>query len=265
VLFPGLSTTSNGTPGYTLLTTPLAGYSIFPDDLAPASVTSVASTVGNNSVGTVRMYKQGVTLTVNLQNYGGGIFNSGAYVSIDSSRCGVQKATIGAGNSSATFTTCDYATGMTVPLVPNVLGQVPLFDKYYVTAWSKNGTNNWSPGYAVTVPSAYPTTMTQTVNAQFVSATYPTTKDILVTVKKGGSADANARVEVTGTPTGLPSPLYLYGTTNGSGQVTITVPVVAASTTFTVNAMDTSNAKGSGTVSLSTASSSTTSLTVNIS
>jgi type II secretory pathway pseudopilin PulG len=264
VLFPALNTTAGGTPVYTLATT-LSGYNVFPDDISPGSPSSVSSIVGNNSTGTIRMYKSGVSLTVNVQANGGGAFNSGAYVSIDSSRCGVQQATINAGSSSATFTTCDYANGKTVPLVPNVLGQVPLFDKYYVTAWAKNGTGNWSPGYAVTVPSAYPTTMTQTVNAQFVGATYGTTKNILVTVKKSGSNDSNARVEVTGTPTGLGSPLYLYGTTNGSGQVTITVPVVSTSTTFTVNANDMSVTKGSGTVSLSTGSSSTTNLTVNIS
>jgi hypothetical protein len=104
-----------------------------------------------------------------------------------------------------------------VPLPPNVLGQVPLDDKYYVTAWATNGSGNWSAGVPVTVPSNYPATLTQSVNVQFVSTAYSTTKAILVTVTKGGSADANARVEVTGTPTGLSPGIHLYGTTNGSG------------------------------------------------
>ena len=263
VVFPALTSSSTSLPVFTLVST-LSGYAVFPDDISPGAPSSIPSTPGLISTGTIRMYLP-TTLTVNVQSNGGGVFNSGAYVSLDSSRCGVQQATIPAGSSSITFTTCDYANGKTVPLVPNVLGQVPLDDKYYVTAWAKNGTGNWSPGTAVTVPSAYPTTLSQTVNVQFVGATYATTKGILVTVKKAGAADANARVEVTGTPTGLGTPLYLYGTTNSSGQVTITVPVVSTSTTFTVNANDMGVTKGSGTVSLSTASGTTTSLTVNIS
>ena len=57
VLFPALSTTASGTPGYTLATI-LAGYNVFPDDISPGSASSVASTVGNNSTSTIRMYKR---------------------------------------------------------------------------------------------------------------------------------------------------------------------------------------------------------------
>ena len=262
VLFPALSTTASGTPGYTLVTTPLAGYSIFPDDLAPGSVTSVASTVGNNSVGTVRMYKQGVSLTVNVQSSAGAAWTTGATVSLDSSRCGVQTVSIPNGQSSTTFTTCNYATGApySVPLVPNVLGQVPLFDKYYVTAWSTTG-NYWSAGAPVTVPSNYPTTLTQSVNVKFNATAAGQTKVINVTVKKGGSADANSRVELTGGPFGV----YLYGTTNGSGVASFTVPVNGTGTTFTANAMNTSGAKGSATTAaISTSTTSPIALTVNI-
>jgi type II secretory pathway pseudopilin PulG len=267
VLFPGLSTTSGGTPGYTILTTPLTGYSMYPDDLAPAPVTAVASTVGNNSTATVRMYKQGISLTVTVQTSAGAAFTSGATVSLDSSRCGVQTVSIPSGQSSATFTTCNYATGASysVPLVPNVLGQVPLFDKYYVTAWSTAGTCSggcWSAGTPVTVPSNYPTTLTQSLNVKFSSTTYSTTKVINVTVKKGGSADANARVELTGGPPGV----YLYATTNGSGVASFTVPVSATGFTFTANAMDTSLAKGSATTaSITTSTTSPIALTDNIS
>ena len=60
--------------------------------LAPASVTSVASTPALNSIGTIRMYKQGISLTVNVQNSAGAAWTTGATVSLDSSRCGVQTA-----------------------------------------------------------------------------------------------------------------------------------------------------------------------------
>ena len=225
-------------------------------------MTSVASTVGNNSVGTVRMYKQGVSLTVNVQSSAGAAWTTGATVSLDSSRCGVQTVSIPNGQSSTTFTTCNYATGApySVPLVPNVLGQVPLFDKYYVTAWSTTG-NYWSAGAPVTVPSNYPTTLTQSVNVKFNATAAGQTKVINVTVKKGGSADANSRVELTGGPFGV----YLYGTTNGSGVASFTVPVNGTGTTFTANAMNTSGAKGSATTAaISTSTTSPIALTVNI-
>jgi hypothetical protein len=262
VLFPGLSTTANGTPGYTLLTTPLAGYSIFPDDLSPGPVTSVASTVGNNSVGTVRMYKQGVSLTVNVQSSAGAAWTTGATVSLDSSRCGVATVSIPTGQSSATFTTCQYATSKTAQLVPNVLGQVPLFDKYYVTAWSTTG-NFWSAGVPVTVPSNYPTTLTQSLNVKFNATAAGQTKVVNVTVRKGGSNDANARVELTGGPFGV----YVYGTTDVNGVASFTVPVQGSTgVTFTANAMDTSGAKGSATtIAISTSTTSPVAQTVTVS
>jgi len=262
VLFPALDSSSNSLPAYTLATT-LSGYKVFPDDISPGSASSIPSTPGLSSTGILRMYLP-TSLTVNVQSSSGAPYTSGATVSLDSSRCGVQTQTISSPQSSVTFTTCQYANGQTVSLPPNVLGQTPLFNQYYVTAWSNSG-GNWSPGTAVTVPSNYPTTLTQSVNVKFSSTTFSTTKQIKVTVTKGGNADGNARVEVTGDPTGLSSPVYLYGVTNSSGQVTITVPVVSASTTFTVNANDMGVTKGSNTVSLSTGSSATTNVSVAIS
>ena len=66
----------------------------------------------------------------------------------------------------------------------------------------------------MTVPSSYPTTLTQSVNVKFDATAAGQTKVMDVTVKKGGTADANSRVELTGGPFGV----YLYGTTNGSGR-----------------------------------------------
>ena len=142
-----------------------------------------------------------------------------------------------------------------------MLGQVPLFDKYYVTAWSTTG-NFWSAGAPVTVPSNYPTTLTQSVNVKFNATAAGQTKVINVTVKKGGSNDTNARVELTGGPFGV----YVYGTTNSLGVASFTVPVNGTGATFTANAMDTSVAKGSASVTnVSTSTTSPIALTVTIS
>jgi len=261
VLFPALNSAAGGTPVYTLATT-LSGYNVFPDDISPGAASSIPSTPALNSNGTIRMYK-GTSLTVNVQNSSGTPWTTGATVSLDSSRCGVATLSIPNGQSSATFTTCNYATGASylVPLPPNVLGQSPLFDKYYVTAWSTTG-NYWSAGTPVTVPSNYPTTLTQTLTVKYNATAAGQTKVINVTVKKGGSADANSRVELTGGPFGV----YLYGTTNGSGVASFTVPVNGTGVTFTANAMNTSGAKGSATTAaISTSTSSPIALTVNIS
>lgn len=259
VLFPALSTTAGGTPRYTLVST-LSGYSVYPDDLSPAAASSVASTVGVNSTATIRMYLP-TSLTVNLQDKNGNPWTSGAStVTLDSSRCGKQTISLGSGVSSTTITTCDTWNGKNVNLPPNVSGQTPLFDKYYVTI---NSGSNWgaTASSGVLVPSNYPTTLTQSVNVKMSATTYSSTKSFTVTVKKGGSNDAQARVEVTGGPASI----YLYGVTNGSGQVTFTVPVTSTASTYTVNANDMGVQKGSATTSCTTSSCSPSSVTVNIS
>ena len=261
VLFPALDPATNGlgTPLYTLLST-FSGYSVFPDDISPGAASSVASTPGLNSISTIKMYK-GTSLTVNVQSSAGAAWTTGATVSLDSSRCGVQTLSIPSGQSSATFTTCQYATGKTVPLPPNVAGMTPAFASYYVTAWSTTG-NFWSAGAPVTVPSNYPTTLTQSVNVKFNATAAGQTKVINVTVMKGGSSDANARVEVTGGPFGV----YVYGTTNGSGVASVTVPVNGTGYVFTANAMDTAGAKGTApTASISTSTTSPIAVTVTVS
>ncbi len=266
VLFPALDSSSNATLVYTLATT-LSGYSVFPDDISPGSPSSIPPTAQLNSTGTIRMYK-GTSLTVNLQTSAGAAYTSGATISLDSSRCGMSTVSIPSGQSSVTITTCNPNSAGLVPLPPNLLGQTIPFTSYYVTAWSNSG-GFWSPGTAVTVPSNYPTTLTQSVTVKFSSTTFSTTKQIKVTVTKSGSNDTNARVEVFGQPTGLSGPVEVFGTTNASGQVTVTVPVVSASTTFGIRANDLGVQQQSSspapTVSLTTGSSATTSITVPIS
>jgi type II secretory pathway pseudopilin PulG len=255
--FPALSSSAIIPPPNYSLATVFSPYLIFPDDISPGPASLIPATPGLSSTTTMRMYQPGVSLVVNVQTNTGTAYTGGATISLDSSRCGLQTVSIASGSSSTTITNCNYATGKNVPLVPNVTGQTPLFDKYFVTAWSNSG-SFWgaTPSTGVTVPSAYPTTMTQTVNVKFSATTYPTTKSVTVTVTKSGvGVDSNARVEITGGPVGV-TPIYLYGTTNGSGQATFTIPVTSAAATFTVNANDMGTAKGTTTFSATTGTSS---------
>lgn len=251
--FPALQSDSAIPPPNFTLATTLSGYSVYPDDITGIAGV-IPATPGLASVDTIQMYKNGVSLTVNVQDKNGAAFTGGATISLDSSRCGLQTLSIPSGSSSATITTCTYATGKTVSLVPNIPSQTPvLFDKYFVTAWSNSG-GNWgaTPSTGVAVPSAYPTTLSQSVNVKFSATTYSTTKTVTVTVKKAGVADPNARVEVSSGPASV----YLFGTTNSSGQVTLTIPVTSTATTYTVNANDGGVYKGTGTFSASTTSTS---------
>ena len=261
VLFPGLSTTTGGTPGYTLTST-LTGYAVFPDDLSPGTPSAISSVTSNNTTATIRMYKP-VTLVVNIQDKNGNPWTSGATtVTLDSSRCGKQSISVPSGTSSTTITTCDTWNGKNVSLPPNVSGQSPVFDKYFVTT---NSGSNWgaTSSSGVAVPSGYPTTLTQIVNVKFSATTYSSTKSVTVTVKKSGTADQFARVEFSGGPASI----YLYGVTNSSGQVTFTVPVTSTASTYsaTANEMGVWKAASPVTTSCTTTSCSPSSITVNIS
>jgi hypothetical protein len=156
------------------------------------------------------------------------------------------------------FTDCLYAPGKLVNLIPNVLGQTPAFDDYFVTVWAGSTPNTtWgaTASTGVLVPSNYPTTLTSSVNVKFNSTPAYATKPVTVTVKKGTLADTNARVELTGGAV----PVYMFGTVNGSGQVTFNVPVTSSTLTYTVNAMDGpgGNLKGSTTFTANNLSSPT--------
>jgi len=81
------------------------------------------------------------------------------------------------------------------------------------------------------------------VTLKFPVTTYSATRTINVTVTKSGSADSNARVELTGGAPGV----YLYGTTNSSGVASFTVPVTSTGYTFKATANDMGTASGTAT------------------
>jgi prepilin-type N-terminal cleavage/methylation domain-containing protein len=245
VLFPALD--GDSTTNYTVATT-LAGYSVFPDDLPPQTPEQITATPGLSSTATIRLY-QGASLTVNVQNSAGAPYTSGATISVASSRCGVATLSIPSGSSSATVSTCQWASGKSTPLPPNVLGQTPAFTTYGATAWTAGGLFGATGGIAV--PSNYPLTLSQTMTVKLGASTY-TTKTLNVTVTRSGQKDSNARVVVTGGPASV----NLYGTTNGSGVATFTIPVTSTASTYTASSNDMGAASGTSTFSASTATSS---------
>lgn len=258
VLFPALDSSANQPPPNYTLAAAMTGYNVFPDDLPPMAPEQVGAAPGANSTATIRMYLP-TSVTVNVQASNGTPYTSGATVSLQSSRCGVTSVSIPSGQSSTTITSCAWATGKTIPLVPNILGQTPVFDKYGATAWSSSG-GFWGGATPFTVPSNYPSTLTQTATVKFGATAY-TTKTLKVTVTKAGNADTNARVNITNATLGL----YLYGTTDSNGQVSLTIPVTAASNTYTISANDQGATSGTTSVSASTGSTSPISSTVAIS
>lgn len=257
VLFPALDSSSANPPPAYLLATTLTGYAVFPDDLPPSLPESIPASPGLVSSGTIRMYLP-VSLTVSVLASTGAPYTGGATVSVDSSRCGVATVSIPAGQSSTTVTSCQYTSGKTVPLVPTVLGQVPSFDGYAASAWTAAGL--WGGSAPVTVPAAYPTNLAQSVAVTLSAAPYAT-KQVKVTVTRGGRADTNARVEISGGPAGV----HLFATTDATGAATLAVPVTAAASTYTAAANDMGAASGTATFSASTGSSSPIPVTMAIS
>ena len=122
VLFPALdSSPVQPPPDYTVAAT-MTGYNVFPDDLPPMAPEQLGASPGANSTATIRMYLP-TSVTINVQASNGTPYTGGATVSLQSSRCGVTSVSIPSGQSSTTITTCAWATGKTIPLVPNLLGQ----------------------------------------------------------------------------------------------------------------------------------------------
>jgi hypothetical protein len=248
VQFPALNSDTTAPIANFTLSPTLSPYALYPDDMSPDTSVLVPATPGLVSTDTTRMYKA-ATLTVNVLGTNGLPYTSGAKISVDSSRCGQQTVTIPVNSSSTVVTQCNWA-GSTIPLIPNIPGMTPPFDRYFVTAWN-TANSSWgaTSSGGILVPSAYPTTLTQTANVQLTNTTY-TAKTVNVTVKKSGVTQTNARVEVTGGQAGV----YLYGITNSSGVATFTVPTTGSTYTFTVNANDKTGAKGIATFSSSTTS-----------
>ena len=214
VLFPALDSSPVHPPPDYMVAATMTGYNVFPDDLPPMAPEQLGASPGANSTATIRMYLP-TSVTINVQASNGAPYTGGATVSLQSSRCGVTSVSIPSGQSSTTITTCAWATGKTNstrPEPPRTDAALRQVQRHGVVAISGGF---WGGATPFTVPSNYPTTLSQTATVRFAATAY-TTKTVKVTVTKGGSADTNARVNVTGAALGV----YLYGTTDSNGQVT---------------------------------------------
>ncbi|MBX5474942.1 MAG: hypothetical protein IRZ20_08015, partial [Thermoleophilia bacterium] len=222
VLFPALTAAAGGSV-YDV-TASLAGYSTFPQDLptwAPGHVTLTPGQVDGPKQ--IRLYRNGISLTVNLVDASGSPFTGGAAVYVGSPVCG-QVASVPAGASSTTIASVvlgnAYANVGTIPIPPMTF-----------TVSAQSGSKLSAP-QQVTVPRSYPSDLTQAVTLALPSSGAGSMTPLTVTVTKGGVAVPNAHVEVANTSPGV----YLFGLTNASGVATFSVP--SSSTRYAVTATD---------------------------
>ncbi len=222
VLFPALAASSSGSV-YDV-TASLPGYSTFPQDLptwAPGHVTLTPGQVDGPKQ--IRLYRNGISLTVNLVDASGSPFTGGATVYVGSPVCG-QVVTVPAGSSNTTVTSVvlgnAYAGVGSISIPPLTF-----------TVSAQSGSKLSAP-VQVTVPRSYPSDLTQTATVQMPASGAGSMTPLTVTVRKGGVAVANAHVEVSNT---APS-VYLFGLTNASGVATFSVP--SSSTRYAVTATD---------------------------
>ena len=214
ILFPSLTPTSGAQ--YYDLTVALTGYQVFPDDLTPNTNSHMQLAPGQAGSSTIRIFKPAsINLIVNNSN--GTPYIGTATVALGSSRK-VANFTVTNGTLSG-ITAINGESVIPGPSLTYTAGAVTTVGAKY------------SPSVAKAVPNAYPTDLTSTFTLT-LNANAQTTKTLTLTVKSsGGTAQNNARVDVTGGPLGV----YMTGTTNSSGVVVFTVPSGTA-TNYTAKA-----------------------------
>jgi hypothetical protein len=200
-VFPDL--TPNPTTGsqmYYDLTTSVAGYQTLPDDLPPAGNAHVKLVAGQSYSTVLRLFKP-ATIYVSLFNSSGTAYTGAATVTVGSPR---QAQSFAYSGSTLAITSLNGES-----IVPSL--------SYTVSALTGS---TFAPAVVHTVPSNYPTVLTQNYSLTFNSAA-STTKTLTITVKAGSTVVKGARVDVTGGTFAV----FLTGTTNTSGVIVFTVPV----------------------------------------
>jgi type II secretory pathway pseudopilin PulG len=231
-IFPALATATYN------LNVSMPGYVTLKDDAAPNAPSQSTPAKGTTWNSTIRLYKPS-TITVLLKNSSGGTFTGAATVTASSNR--------GSQSFSASGGTLVISSINGEQVVPSAAAGT---GDYAIAAQASGGL--YSAAVSKVVPNNYPADLTSTYTLTLNSYT---TKTLTVTVKKSGSTQSGATVQVTGGPANT----FLTGTANSSGVATFTVP--SGSGTYTVSAQK-GTASGSATT---TVNGSNVSLTVNIS
>ena len=194
---------------------------------------SIASTPGLNSTGTIRMYK-GTSLTVNVQSVGRrGVHERGDHLARLVAVRQEQTVSIPNGQSSVPFTACDYRSmrsqhaDSAERARPDAARRQVLRDRLV----DHNRTGNWSTGTrrdrSLELPDDADAEREREVRGRDVPTRRPSSlqKHDRGDRDQGRLNDTNARVEMTGAPTGLGGPSRLRhderkrpGDLHGSGR-----------------------------------------------
>jgi Tfp pilus assembly protein PilV len=216
-VFPGLTANPSfgGQAYYDLGVTPPAGYEVFRDDRSPSSVAHLQLGISAQPSTVLRVYKPStinVTAASPLAPVGG---TAVPYtISVGSDR-GAQAFSQPAGATSLGVSSITAGLMSAEPVLP--LPSPTLNLQYLAGASAVSGTNfYYSTAVTQPVPSAYPTTLTQTFNVPagtWYSASQ--VKALTVKVTNGGSPLNGAAVAVSGGPGASPG-IYASGVTSTS-------------------------------------------------
>jgi prepilin-type N-terminal cleavage/methylation domain-containing protein len=280
VIFPELTANTGNTNFYNV-TASLAGYSTYPGDLPytgtgnPAiSLEHVNHQTGADDLQTIHMYQNGINATVNVYKSNGTVLwptASTVYMGAAGSSivtqgiAGNAVTTASPSISTATFGSLMLGNSYLVSGSGSTVNVFPDNYEFSAESGSTSAMTYATPQASVTVPSNYPTSLTQTVNLVMGASPCPTNTTVTVTVKRGTTAVQDAHVEISSTATGqstAPS-VYVWGDTSSSGTVSLIVPRnPSTSYSYTIRATDARGSTYTATNQSFTSSSGTATLTI---
>lgn len=226
----------SGATAYYDILAGMTGYQTLREDLppgtvpsgtgtAPASVAHLQLNPGQTQTANLRLYLP-TTIKVVVQDANGNPYTGAAYIDIGSTypRCAQEFYVAGSPSGTTLFVGPTSSTNTTIGSTETVLcpgGEQPVSGaSYTVGARSSDG---FLAAEAVqkSVPNSYPNDL----NSTFIVKLQPvTTASCNVTVKKGSTSIANARVDFIDGTLGAWPQIYATSTTNSSGVATFTLP-----------------------------------------
>ena len=218
VVFAELLPTNVTNPTYTI-TASAPGYSVLPNDVAPAPAAQTSLLVSQIYSTSIRLFKT-VTATVNLVKPDGTPFMYPSTLSVSSARGATSMAV---SNGTLTFTTVGSE-----PVIPSVT--------YTMTASSSiAGVPVAGNTVTKTVPNQYPSDLTSTFTV--VMPLPPPTPVTVTVVKPGNIAASGIPVLITGGDDNVTQ----TGTTASNGKVTVSLPPSVSAYTVTLPTQNQTN------------------------
>jgi prepilin-type N-terminal cleavage/methylation domain-containing protein len=245
--FADLLPTTSGSPYYSI-TASAPGYSVLPEDVAPATAARTSLIARQVFSTTLRLFKT-VTITANLVNVNGTPFTQPATLSISSSR--------GTGSIPVTGGTVSFSAVGTTPVIPSVsytlnatssIVGIPIIGGAVTQSVPNNYPTDLTSTFTIIMPPPPPKPLTVTVNNNL--GTPVTGIPVLVSggddnITDSGDTGSNGQLVLQLTPSVLPYTVELP-TQMQSQQVYVTTGPVGVTFTLVVQTVNFAFRDGTG-------------------